>query len=1270
MFSVVIPTHDRLDLLRDAVDTVLNQDSTDWELVVFDNASAKELGEYINGIRDPRIRYERSNDFLPVTDSWNRAIELATGDYVTMLGDDDGLIPGYFTKIKKIIESFDSPDVLYSNIYQFCQPNVAPWSPEGYVADLRYGFFFEGRFEPFLLSSREILKAVRGSVDLRRNFLFNMQAFCFNRNFLKRLKEDGPIFRSSFPDYYFANIAFAKAHSVVAIPEPMCIAGIAKASFGYTLFNKLEKKGAMLLNSELSADPLYSSIKGLLLPGPYYDTNYVVAMEHVARYAHDFIGHGVAFGRYRRLQIFRMINETNGLLERSSPEGRLLWSRLSLFEKLWAMRLSTIIKIRCRFSDYQSVVLPRLKQVLEPYDYSAPQKIVSKGQYSRLFDFFTMLALTAKTPVGGEQLSIRTAPKPMKSAASGATDFMQQNGKIAVVYLARTSEGIAPMLRFANSYARNPAGIDHDLVVVYKGCDRIDELNTAKSVFAEIPHIAIEISDKGFDINAYLEAARRLNHSYLCFINTFTEIVANGWLSMLYRHVSSEGVGIVGTTASFESLNDSVALINKVIWLCNDLRIKYDPVLAYFYEFALDMYCQAWRDAGKKTGVRSIPMLLKLIDRIHRKISSFFNSIRRLFTLLAQRDWSTIKLRIRTKLSRRIKLLKIRKIIKNHSSVDSVLHDESIEKDFKTKWKSKNTHDEKKTAYSDFPPFPNPHIRSNGFMISRNRFLELKLHQIEKKLDACAFESGVDGMTNQIRRQGLKTLVVGRSGSAYDLEDWVKSKTFRLGDQEDLIFIDNQTRNFDRMTPGSKATHVRMTWGDYLEPAPPNFLDLGFKFAISPSFKTIPAHDRRKTIPAPHHRNGVKFSFLIPSKNRVELLRFAINSILRQQYSDFEIIISDNASKQDYAGLIRNINDKRIAYKRLSKPVSVTENWRSALARASGEYVLMLGDDDALTPWFLPTLSDIIINGGRPDIVYSPAYHYCYPKVIPWQPKGYLADVRNSVFLEGKKSPFFLPPEQTRASAKGIYDFRLLYGMNSQHFIFKAEFLKSLSTLGGVFQSPYPDTFAAIVSFFKAGSILVVPDSMTIIGISPKSFGYYYFNRLQSKGYKFLDNDQVPEAIQKSLSDVILPGDKNNTFWLVGAEQARQALELDGDLTVNFARYRSLQMVAFLQDFYRKKIHLSKEINAFTAKLTPSEQVSFSVMRETIEKARASGKENVEKAFQSMSQEIGQYPTPQVKMVDIGSHSNIEDAFNYLAKIHPRPPRTFTERVSYARKDD
>ena len=213
-FSVVIPTHNGLDLLRDAIETVTLQNYENWELVIFDNASSEDISGHVKSLGHPNIRYERSNEFLPVTDSWNNAINLAQGQYVTLFGNDDGLAPGYFNKVDGIIRQFGGPDLLYSGIYQFMYPGVMPSQPKGYVMELKNGFFFAGRNEPFLLPREEISKAVRGSVSLRRNFGLGMQVQCYSRDFIKRLRAGGPLFRSPFPDYYLVHVAFATARSM------------------------------------------------------------------------------------------------------------------------------------------------------------------------------------------------------------------------------------------------------------------------------------------------------------------------------------------------------------------------------------------------------------------------------------------------------------------------------------------------------------------------------------------------------------------------------------------------------------------------------------------------------------------------------------------------------------------------------------------------------------------------------------------------------------------------------------------------------------------------------------------------------------------------------------------------------------------------------------------------------------------------------------------------------------------------------------------------
>lgn len=407
----------------------------------------------------------------------------------------------------------------------------------------------------------------------------------------------------------------------------------------------------------------------------------------------------------------------------------------------------------------------------------------------------------------------------------------------------------------------------------------------------------------------------------------------------------------------------------------------------------------------------------------------------------------------------------------------------------------------------------------------------------------------------------------------------------------------------------------------------------------------------------------MKISFLIPSKNRLELLKLAVDSVRRQVGADFEIIIADNASSEDYRGFVAQLNDARIVYERAEQPLSVTENWNRALRLATGDYILMLGDDDALTSGYLARMLRLIQEYQQPDIVFTASYHYCYPKVIPGVPAGYLADVRNSVFFKGRTKPFLLPLEEARRAARAVGDFRYLFGFNSQHFLFRAGFLRSLSTKFGInpgiesiFQSPYPDTFAATVSFFYAQSVVVVPTPMVIIGISPKSFGYYYFNDLQNEGYKFLENEEVEAEARDSVKKYFLPGDQNNTHWLVAVETARRALPEEIGLTVNIERYRRLQMLAFLRGVHQKKVRPKEEIEPFAASLTAAERNEFDTMQAEIEKTTLAGPDQLGQLFSSWDQKLEQFCPADINMLPIGSHANVGDALRWLARTSPTCP--------------
>ena len=155
----------------------------------------------------------------------------------------------------------------------------------------------------------------------------------------------------------------------------------------------------------------------------------------------------------------------------------------------------------------------------------------------------------------------------------------------------------------------------------------------------------------------------------------------------------------------------------------------------------------------------------------------------------------------------------------------------------------------------------------------------------------------------------------------------------------------------------------------------------------------------------------MKFSILLPTRNRLDLLKYALETVVRQNYQDWEIIVYDNFSEEPIGEFVASIDDKRIHYYRTTSLVPVTENWNNALYESTGEYIIMLGDDDCLMKESLLKASQLIDEYHEPDFIYSSSLLYAYPGVIPQYPEGFLNSYAYAEFLSGIKTPFFLEKE-------------------------------------------------------------------------------------------------------------------------------------------------------------------------------------------------------------------------------------------------------------------
>lgn len=308
--------------------------------------------------------------------------------------------------------------------------------------------------------------------------------------------------------------------------------------------------------------------------------------------------------------------------------------------------------------------------------------------------------------------------------------------QIGVCYLCRFAEGERPVRRFVDSYRAHPAGLEHDLHVIFKGFPSTASLGAARAIFAGLTFHSIELEDKGYDIGSYFAAAALVTNPRLIFFNTFAELLADDWLKKFDAALNLPGVGVVGATGSWQSPRSLyVARVKRAL---NWVRHPLD-----YLNYLSGLRAEPLAGNGDRAPPRS--------GTAGGAVSGRTGQMRRLAGSL----------------------------------YDLLRFDH----------------------YFHYVPYPNPHVRTNAFMIERGRFLALRASSFRTKFGVYKFESGRHSLTQQILKQNLRPVVVDRDGRIYDTADWKSSSTYWIDQQANLIAADNRTRDYSE---GSREFRARL----------------------------------------------------------------------------------------------------------------------------------------------------------------------------------------------------------------------------------------------------------------------------------------------------------------------------------------------------------------------------------------------------------------------------------------------------------------------------
>lgn len=108
--SVLFPVFNtKEEYLREAIESILSQTFSGFEFLILNDASTNNAEEVIKSYTDPRIKYFKNEKNLGISETRNKLIDLATGEYLAVMDHDDISLPERFQKQIDYLDN--NPDV-------------------------------------------------------------------------------------------------------------------------------------------------------------------------------------------------------------------------------------------------------------------------------------------------------------------------------------------------------------------------------------------------------------------------------------------------------------------------------------------------------------------------------------------------------------------------------------------------------------------------------------------------------------------------------------------------------------------------------------------------------------------------------------------------------------------------------------------------------------------------------------------------------------------------------------------------------------------------------------------------------------------------------------------------------------------------------------------------------------------------------------------------------------------------------------------------------
>ena len=237
----------------------------------------------------------------------------------------------------------------------------------------------------------------------------------------------------------------------------------------------------------------------------------------------------------------------------------------------------------------------------------------------------------------------------------------------------------------------------------------------------------------------------------------------------------------------------------------------------------------------------------------------------------------------------------------------------------------------------------------------------------------------------------------------------------------------------------------------------------------------------------------MRISLIIPTRERDQFLASCLDTALSTSDPDLEIIVSDNYSCDDTAGIVAARKHPQLLYTRTSERCSMRANFEHGLRAASGDYVMFIGDDDGVIPSGFTYLRELL-EYHRPDAVAWRPVPYYWPSEATGERSGYVR-LKASMPYRGTRSQSHsqILSQVCTGRLRSYRDAANIY-----HGCISRDVIERVRAAQGstYFRGAIPDVYTSIANLVQMSAPLIwAGHPVSIGGVSPRSNGASQMSR-------------------------------------------------------------------------------------------------------------------------------------------------------------------------------